>query len=169
MSSTVQSTPAARSAEARRPSSDGSARRPRRFAGALSFDFLLLASLSAASIGFFASAYSISLQDPGYFSRQQISSFQPSNIDPITTGAIDTPGADPIPAPRVVRATPPVAADYQIVMVFEDEAILATRAELVRVKVGSVVPGLGTILKIDPSDTGGTVKASEAILRSVAH
>ncbi|BDA85907.1 hypothetical protein Sa4125_34490 [Aureimonas sp. SA4125] len=121
-----------------------------------------------ASLGFFVSAYSISLSDPDYFSQRILSTMRPTNIDPMTTGTIIEAGKDAMPAPKIVRVRPPVAADYQIVMVFDNEAILATAEELVRVKVGSRVPGLGDIIKIDTTETGGTVVASEATLRSVA-
>jgi hypothetical protein len=142
--------------------------RLRRVAAVFTFERVLTLSLCLASLGFFVSAYSISLRDPDYFTRQILSSMRPTNIDPIVTGTIIDADKNAMPVPSIVRARPPVAADYQIVMVFENEAILATDQELVRVKVGSRVPGLGDVLKIDPTETGGTVVASEATLRSVA-
>lgn len=133
--------------------------------GFFSVDRVFLASLCLASVGFFAVAFSISLKDPEYFSRQAISSLSKTEIDPIMTGAIVETSA--MPVPRIVRSKPPVAADYQIVMVFDREAILATEEELWRVKVGSQVPGLGEVLEIDATAGGGVVKASQATLRTV--
>ncbi|GGD27687.1 hypothetical protein [Aureimonas glaciei] len=152
----------------RSPSEAALSGRLRRIAGIFNFERVLTLSLCLASLGFFVSAYSISLRDPDYFTRQILSSMRPTNIDPIITGTIIEADKNAMPAPQIVRARPPVAADYQIVMVFENEAILATDQELMRVKVGSRVPGLGDVLKIDPTETGGTVVASEATLRSVA-
>jgi hypothetical protein len=152
----------------RSPSEAALSGRLRRIAGIFNFERVLTLSLCLASLGFFVSAYSISLRDPDYFTRQILSSMRPTNIDPIITGTIIEADKNAMPAPQIVRARPPVAADYQIVMVFENEAILATDQELMRVKVGSRVPGLGDVLRIDPTETGGTVVASEATLRSVA-
>ena len=156
------------SALSRSPSETASSGRFRRVLGVFSLERVLTLSLCVASLGFFASAYSISLRDPDYFTRQILSSMRPTNIDPIVTGTIIEADKNAMPAPQIVRAKPPVAADYQIVMVFENEAILATNEELVRVKVGSRVPGLGDVLQIDTTEAGGTVVASEATLRSVA-
>ena len=132
-------------------------------------DRLLATGLCAASLGFFLVAYSISMHDPDYFNRRLLASMRPSDVDPIITGAVEQGGGGAsMPAPLIVRAEPLSPADFQIVMVFQEEAILATAKELWRVKVGSEVPGLGTVLQIDATATGGTVKATEATLRSVA-
>jgi hypothetical protein len=136
---------------------------------ALTLDRLLAAGLCAASLGFFLVAYTISMHDPDYFNRRLLASMRPSDVDPIITGTVETATGASMPVPTVMRSTPLAAADYQIVMVFQDEAILATAQELWRVKVGSEVPGLGTVLAIDATDTGGTVKATEATLRSVVN
>lgn len=136
---------------------------------ALTLDRVLATGLCAASLGFFLVAYTISMHDPDYFNRRLLASMRPTDVDPIITGAVETASGEAMPVPTVVRSVPLAAADYQIVMVFQDEAILATAKELWRVKVGSDVPGLGTVLAIDATDTGGTVKATEATLRSVAN
>ncbi|MBC8128989.1 MAG: hypothetical protein H7Y08_01555 [Rhizobiaceae bacterium] len=130
-------------------------------------DRMFLLSLCMASVGFFVVSYMISLDDPEYFSRQAIAALPVSAVDPINTGAIvDVPTA--MPAPQIVRVKPPFPADFQIVMVFDSEAILATSEELWRVKVGSVVPGLGEILTIEERGTGGMVKAKQATLETAA-
>ena len=134
----------------------------------MTLDRLLATGLCAASVGFFLVAYAISMQDPDYFNRQLLASMRPANVDPIITGTVEKTEGTAIPVPQIVRAVPLTPADFQIVMVFQEEAILATAQELWRVKVGSDVPGLGTVLAIDDSATGGTVKATNATLRSVA-
>ena len=136
--------------------------------GLATLDRMLATGLCIASIGFFLAAYTISVNDPDYFNRQLLASMRPSDVDPIITGAVKADDGTSMPVPAIVRATPLAPADFQIVMVFQDEAILATDKELWRVKVGSEVPGLGTVLAIDATDTGGTVKATAATLRSVA-
>ena len=145
-------------------------RRRSRTLSIFTLDRLFVATVCVASIGFFAIAYTISVNDPDYFSRRLLASLPDSGLDPITTGAIAAAGeaGDALPVPRIVRDRPLVPQDFQIVMVFEDEAILATGRELFRVKVGSKVPGLGMIKAIDPTETGGTVVAEQATLRSVA-
>jgi len=138
-------------------------RAPRRLSGLSSLftlDQMLATGLCVASIGFFLVAYTISVNDPDYFNRQLLASMRPSDVDPIITGAVEAGDGGAMPAPAIVRAAPLVPADFQIVMVFQDEAILATDKELWRVKVGSEVPCLGTVLAIDATDTGGTVKAT---------
>lgn len=134
----------------------------------LTLDRLLATGLCAASLGFFLVAYSISMNDPDYFNRRLLASLRPSDVDPIITGTVGQGDGTSMPATQIVRTTPLEPADFQIVMVFQDEAILATAQELWRVKVGSEVPGLGTVLAIDATTTGGTVKATAATLRSVA-
>ena len=139
-----------------------------RIGAAITLDRVLSLGLCAASLGFFLSTYWISLHDPDYFNRQILSSMRPTNIDPMITGTIIDADKSAMPVPQIVRARPLSPADYQIVMVFENEAILATDQELFRVRIGSYLPGLGDITKIDPTGTGGTVVASEATLRSIA-
>lgn len=58
------------------------------------------------------------------------------------------------------------AADYQIVSIYDGEAFLATSNSVIRVKVGSTAPGLGDILAIEASDSGGTVKGTLATLKT---
>ncbi len=132
---------------------------------------LCVGAMCAASVSFCAFAVSTSLDDPDYFSRKLIASLQQADdVDPIVTGATAKPAAAAgaaLPVPKVVRARPPEPTDYEIVMVFNDEAILATDDELMRVKVGSDVPGLGLVEKIVAAPDGGTVIAAEATLRSL--
>lgn len=79
-------------------------------------------------------------------------------------GAPAVPAA-PMPVARLV--TPDRAAsDYQIVSVYDGEAFLATRDTVIRVEVGSTAPGLGDILAIEPSESGGTVKGTLATLKT---
>lgn len=58
------------------------------------------------------------------------------------------------------------ASDYQIVSIFDGEAFLATSRSVIRVKVGSTAPGLGDILAIEASDTGGIVTGTLATLKT---
>ncbi|MBB3934648.1 MULTISPECIES: hypothetical protein [Aureimonas] len=74
-----------------------------------------------------------------------------------------------IPVPMPVASKPQaIKADaYSIVSVFEGEAFLATPNDLVRVVVGAVVPGLGTITSVETfPNGGGTVAGTEAVLRT---
>lgn len=119
--------------------------------------------LAIGSLGFFTASYIISVRSPGYFQDAALASMPPK-LDRTTTGSVEA--GDAMPAQTVVRLRQPTPSDYQIVMVFQGEALLATRDELVRVRVGSVVPGLGEILSIEGSSLGGTVKAAEATLTS---
>lgn len=76
----------------------------------------------------------------------------------------------PVPMPVVTLASAAAAkpADYQIVSIFKGEALLATRDNLVRVKVGSSAPGIGTVTAIQTGDNGGgTVIGTDATLRSL--
>ncbi len=119
--------------------------------------------LALASAGFFTVSYVISIRSPGYFQDAALASLQP-RLDPLTTGSLPALG-DAMPGQRILRGDLR-ASDYQIVMVFGDEALLATGSELLRVKVGSVLPGLGTISAIAPEAGGGTVTGDLAVLRS---
>lgn len=58
------------------------------------------------------------------------------------------------------------ASDYQIVSIYDGEAYLATAGSIIRIKVGSTAPGLGDIIAIEASDTGGTVQGSLATLKT---
>ncbi|WP_156381658.1 hypothetical protein [Aurantimonas sp. Leaf443] len=137
--------------------------------------------LGLLSAGFFCSAYAIFVADPQYFERRLYASLPTESVDPIVVGATQkseasgegghgaaTPGPEALPAETIVYDRPPVAGDYQIVTVFGDAAILTTRQTVLRVRVGSSVPGLGEILSIGQTDNGGEVKASLATLRSAA-
>jgi hypothetical protein len=118
--------------------------------------------LALASAGFFGWSFAVSMQSPDYFQQAALANMPPK-LDQIETGSIDV--ANAMPVPQIVRISEPTAADYQIVMVFKNEALLATRNELMRVKVGSVVPGLGAIRTIDTEAEGPTVVAENATLR----
>lgn len=122
-------------------------------------------ALAIGSASFFAVSYVISIQSPDYFQQAALARIPPK-LDQIQTGSVDAASA--MPAQEIVRDREPVPTDYQIVMIFQDEALLATRQELMRVKVGSVVPGLGTIQAIDGTSLGGTVTADKATLKSVS-
>ncbi|WP_279480203.1 hypothetical protein [Aureimonas sp. SK2] len=85
------------------------------------------------------------------------------------TAAAETAAAPALPdvLPAEPRpAGPASAGDYRIVLVGDGEAFLATASNLIRVKVGSHVAGLGEIVSIVPSPTGGAVTGSLATLRT---
>ena len=73
----------------------------------------------------------------------------------------------PMPVATVADAQPPSASDYEIVSIYEGEAILAAGANLIRVKVGSVAPAIGTVLEVTQSGAGGAVVGTEATLRTL--
>lgn len=131
----------------------------------------MVVALALFSTGFFTTAYSIVSNDPTYFSRRLIASMSDASVDPITTGSVaaaaaagGAPSMDgALPVERVVRARPLTPQDFEIVMVFGDEAWLATAEELLRVRVGSVVEGLGRILSIDA--VAGILTSDDATLR----
>ncbi|KQT53038.1 MULTISPECIES: hypothetical protein [unclassified Aureimonas] len=58
------------------------------------------------------------------------------------------------------------ASDYQIVSIYDGEAFLATSDAVIRVQVGSTAPGLGDILAIESTGSGGMVKGSLATLKT---
>lgn len=129
---------------------------------------VLIGGAAAASLAFFASVVHISALDPGFFDRLLLSALK-EQLDPVVTGSTAKPDdGNGMPVPTVVRERPLTPGDFQIVMVFGQEALLATTDELWRVKVGSVLPALGTVLAIEPARSGGTVRASNATLRAVA-
>lgn len=130
----------------------------------------VVVTLAMFSTGFFTTAYSIVSNDPTYFSRRLIASMNDARVDPITTGSVAAPaqGGAPsiegaLPVETVVRARPLTPQDFEIVMVFGSEAWLATAEELMRVRVGSVVEGLGRILSIDA--VAGVLTSEDATLR----
>lgn len=116
--------------------------------------------LAVASAGFFATSYVISVRSPDYFQEAVLAGIPP-RLDPITTGSVALDGA--LPAEGVRRAE-----DYQVVMVFDGEALLAAGNDLVRVRVGSVLPGIGTVAAIEPNAAGGTVRGDLATLQGLA-
>jgi len=121
-----------------------------------------LVGLGILSISFFSAVTIISALDPSYFTRPL--------LDQMITGSTDKPGdlvEGAIPVPKLVRAVALTPQDFQIVMVFGSEAHLASPGELWRVRVGSLVPGLGEILAIEPGENGGTVRAQNATLTGV--
>ena len=121
-----------------------------------------LGGLGFLSIGFFAAVTIISALDPSYFNRPL--------LDQMITGSTDKPDGlveGAMPVPKLVRPVALTPRDFQIVMVFGSEAHLASPGELWRVRVGSLVPGLGEILAIEPGENGGTVRAQNATLTGV--
>jgi len=165
MSMTHSSTTAGRSPQALRSADElTAARNSDRLVKAFSFALFIL------STGFFSAVTVISYLDPGYFDRMLISAAK-DDIDTMAVGSTEkaSPPSDvaAIPIARVVRSMPLRPQDFSIVMVFQDEAHLASPGELWRVKVGSVVPGLGKILAIKPGENGGTVKAERATLKAM--
>ncbi|WP_156421367.1 hypothetical protein [Aureimonas sp. AU40] len=117
--------------------------------------------LAIASAGFFGWSFVVSMKSPDYFQQAALANMPPK-LDRIETGSIDV--ANAMPVPQIVRLSEPTPADYQIVMVFNNEALLATRNELMRVKVGSIVPGLGLVRTIDTEAGSPTVVAENATL-----
>ncbi len=125
-------------------------------------------TLAISSASFFSWSYVISVRTPDYFQQAALARMTPK-LDAIETGSVSEEiQTDAMPAQAIVRDRAPTPGDYQIVMIFKDEAMLATREELVRVKVGSTVPGLGTVQAIEGTALGGTVKADMATLRSAS-
>ncbi len=120
--------------------------------------------LAVCSTAFFSWSYAVSIESPDYFQQAALARMPPK-IDQIETGSVSMLG-NAMPAPNILRDRAPVPSDYQIVMIYRDEALLATQDELMRVKVGSVVPGLGTVKAIEGTALGGSVSADEATLRS---
>jgi hypothetical protein len=77
----------------------------------------------------------------------------------------ESAAALPLPAERVVSRAA-AATDYQIVSIYDGEAYLATPDDLIRIKVGSSAPGIGDILSITTSETGGIITGSLATLKT---
>lgn len=123
--------------------------------------------LALGSASFFTVSYVISIKDPSYFENQLLASLPPK-LDPIMTGTVAGAPSDAMPAQTIVRDYEPSPSDYQIVMLFEDEALLTLRQELMRVKPGSTLPGLGKVLAIEPRADGGLVKTEVATLQIAA-
>ncbi|MCD1645137.1 hypothetical protein [Aurantimonas coralicida] len=74
----------------------------------------------------------------------------------------------PVPMPVADQPNEVRASEYSIVSVFEGEAFLATPNNLVRVIVGTIVPGLGTITSVESfPNGGGAVAGTEAVLRTL--
>ncbi|MBE7186261.1 MAG: hypothetical protein INR68_17845 [Methylobacterium mesophilicum] len=137
--------------------------------GSTTLEKLFMGGLCAASVSFCIFAVVTSVKDPDYFSRKLIASFQRVNVDPITTGTVAAPSTDvALPVPKISHRKELTPSDYQIVMIYGDEAILATDDDLMRAKVGTVLPGLGAITAIVQSENGGTISAEKATLTSGA-
>lgn len=131
--------------------------------------------LALLSTGFFTATYSVFQNDPDYFFQRFASSLETGGLDRIETGAITQGGegeggegvdSSAMPAPVVHRATALQPNDYEIVMIFSDEAFLATARELMRARVGSILPGLGAVTSIDAD--AGEVRFEKATLKAVA-
>ncbi|SJZ82321.1 hypothetical protein [Consotaella salsifontis] len=122
--------------------------------------------LVAATLGFFITVLQISHLDPDFFDEQYFAKLerQERALDPIVTGSTEKLPDGPIPVPQVVRAHVPEPQDFSVVMIFGDEALVATKSELWRVQVGSILPGLGEVEKIESSSTGGTIVTEKAVL-----
>ncbi|MDY8109370.1 hypothetical protein U0C82_09480 [Fulvimarina sp. 2208YS6-2-32] len=120
------------------------------------------------SVSFFSVVTTISYLDRDFFERMLIDDINTVKIDPIMVGstakAPETIAVEPMPAPRIVRGRELAPADYSIVMVFGDEAHLASPGELWRVKEGMILPGLGRILSVEEDANGGTIKTEHAVL-----
>lgn len=138
----------------------------------LTFDNVFFSFCCSFSIGFLIFAYCVSLIDPEYFNRRVLATMRPAEVDTVKTGTVPGEAAmigSAMPAPRIVRLREPVPSDYQIITVFDREAILATQDELMRVRIGSVAPGLGEILSIEETEKGLVIGTAEATLRSEAN
>lgn len=125
-------------------------------------------SVFAFSIAFFSVVTTISYFDPKFFERMLIADIERVSIDPIMTGATtkatEEIHVDAMPAEVVVRRHELTPQDFAIVMVFGEEAHLASPGELWRVKPGMIVPGLGKVLSIEETENGGTIKTEKAVL-----
>lgn len=135
----------------------------------LTFDNVFISFCCSFSIGFLVFAYCVSLIDPEYFNRRVLATMRPAEVDTVRTGSVDAQAVligAAMPSPRIVRRHEPTPQDYQIITVFDREAILATKDELMRVRVGSVAPGLGEILSIEETGKGLVIAAAEATLRT---
>ncbi|MEN3792780.1 hypothetical protein [Fulvimarina sp. MAC3] len=128
-------------------------------------------SVFSLSIAFFSVVTTISYFDPDFFERMLIADIEKVSIDPIMTGstkkATEEIHVDAMPAERVVRRHELQPQDFAIVMVFGQEAHLASPGELWRVKPGMIVPGLGKVLSIEESENGGTIKTEKAVLQGL--
>ncbi len=123
-----------------------------------------LASLTATKGRIAAFAASILLLASGG-AYAALGAIGPEPAQPAAEAVTEIPV--PMPIQRLSAEQPLRAADYSIASVFDGEAFLATSSNLVRVKVGAVVPGLGTITAVDAfPDGGGTVAGTEAVLRT---
>ena len=122
--------------------------------------------LALASASFFTVSYVISINAPGYFQDAALAALE-DRLDPITTGSTPPSLEGAMPG-QTIRRGDLRASDYQIVMVFGGEALLAAGDELMRVKVGSVLPGIGTIASIQPTPSGGTVTGDLAVLQGAS-
>lgn len=125
--------------------------------------------LALGSTGFFTTTFRVVTLDPNYYFERSIAALAAdpdAATDPIETGAIAATGEDSaMPVPQVHRSVALRPEDYEIVMLFGEEVFLATPGELMRAKVGSVLPGLGAMLSIDPG--ARSVHFEHAVLTSL--
>lgn len=129
----------------------------------------IVASLALGSTGFFTATYRVASLDPNFYFQRSIASLAADPlVDTIQTGAIFAAAgeeAGTMPVPEVRRSVALRPKDYEIVMLFGGEVFLATSGELLRAKVGSVLPGLGAMLSID--EQGRSVHFEHAILTAL--
>lgn len=134
----------------------------------------LVGLLAIGSTGFFTATYSVLQRDPDYFFQRLVASFD-TGLDRIETGTVAadgegeagaSEGSSAMPVPSVHRGTALQPGDYEIVMIFADEAFLATARELMRAKVGSILPGLGALVSIDAQ--ASEVRFENATLKTAA-
>ncbi|MER0237711.1 hypothetical protein [Fulvimarina sp. MAC8] len=125
-------------------------------------------SVFSFSVAFFSIVSTISYIDPDFFERMLIADIERVSLDPMMVGSTskstDDIQVDAMPAQRVVRRHELQPQDFAIVMVFGEEAHLASPGELWRVKPGMIVPGLGKVLSIEETENGGTIKTEKAVL-----
>ncbi|MCW4114479.1 hypothetical protein NPA31_005825 [Aurantimonas sp. MSK8Z-1] len=123
---------------------------------------LFVAGALVASIAFFTVVVRISNDDPDYFTQRLVAKLD-RNVDPIITGSTSKKSPPAMPVPLIERGAP-TPQDYQVVSIYEGEATLATLEELFHVRVGSSLPGLGTITAIVPTKGGGRIATQAAVL-----
>lgn len=130
---------------------------------------VIVACLALGSTGFVTATFRVVTLDPNYYFQRSIAALAAdpdAATDPIETGAIAATGEDgAMPVPQVHRSVALRPEDYEIVMLFGEEVFLATPAELMRAKVGSVLPGLGAMLSIDPATR--SVRFERAVLTAL--
>ncbi|EAU40939.1 hypothetical protein FP2506_18664 [Fulvimarina pelagi HTCC2506] len=128
-------------------------------------------SVFSLSVAFFSVVSTISYIDPDFFERMLIADIEGVSIDPLMVGSTSKASksieVEPMPAQRVVRRHELQPQDFAIVMVFGEEAHLASPGELWRIRPGMIVPGLGKVLSIEETEDGGTIKTENAVLTGI--